>query len=99
MKNFLCAALVLTSLPAVSLPLATTASAQTLDRSVQPLDRSVQPIDRSNYLLYSYRHHYRAYGINSLTDGSLPPDEVYIDPCYKWVSTPRGMRKKFVCRS
>ena len=86
MKNFIfCAAVVLASWMAVSLPLATLASAQT--------------IDQSNYLYYSYRDHYRAYGINSLTDGSLPPDEYYIDPCYKWVSTPRGVRKKFVCRS
>ena len=86
MKNFIfCAAVVLASLMAVSLPLATLATAQ--------------PIDQSNYLHYSYRDHYRAYGINSLTDGSLPPDEYYIDPCYKWVSTPRGVRKKFVCRS
>ena len=80
MKNLLCAALVL-----ASLPLATAVVAQ--------------PLDRSNYLIYSYRDHARAYGIYSLTDGALPPDEVYIDPCYKWVSTPRGVRKKFVCRS
>lgn len=85
MKNLFCAALVLASLPAVSLPWAADAAAQTFERS--------------NYLFYSYRHHYRAYGINSLTDGNLPPDEVYIDPCYKWVSTPRGWRQKFVCRS
>lgn len=80
MKNLLCAALVL-----ASLPLATAAVAQ--------------PLDRSNYLTYSYRDHHRAYGIYSLSDGALPPDEVYIDPCYKWVSTPGGVRKKFVCRS
>lgn len=60
---------------------------------------AAQPLDRSNYLYYSYRDHARAYGIYSLSDGSLPPDEVYLDPCYKWVSTPRGLRKKFVCRS
>jgi hypothetical protein len=58
-----------------------------------------QPIDQTDYRYYSYRDHYRAYGINSLTDGSLPPDEFYVDPCYKWVNTPRGLRKKFVCRS
>ena len=80
MKNLLCAALLL-----ASLPLAAAAAAQ--------------PLDRNSYLTYSYRDHYRAYGIYSLRDGSLPPDEVYLDPCYKWVSTPRGLRKKFVCRS
>ncbi len=80
MKNLLGAALLL-----ASLPLATAAAAQ--------------PLDRGNYLYYSYRDHYRAYGLYSLSDGSLPPDEVYVNPCYKWVSTPRGLRKKFVCRS
>lgn len=80
MKNVAFAALLL-----ASLPLATAAAAQ--------------PLDRSNYLYYSYRDHYRAYGLYSLSDGSLPPDEVYIDPCYKWVNTARGVRKKFVCRS
>lgn len=60
---------------------------------------AAQPLDRSNYLYYSYRDHYRAYCLYSLSEGSLPPDEVYIDPCYRWVSTQRGVRKKFVCRS
>lgn len=91
MKNMLRAALVLAALPAASWPPATTAAAQMLNRP--------QPVTGGNELLYSYRHHYRAYGVNSLNDGTLPPDEIYFDPCYKWMSTPRGMRRVFVCRS
>lgn len=91
MKNLIWAAFILAALPAVSLSLPTGAAARMLDRP--------QPVTRSNELLYSYRHHYRAYGVNSLAAGTLPPDEVYLDPCYKWVGTPRGPRRKFVCRS
>ncbi len=63
-----------------------------------PTVASTEPIIRSNYLYYSYRDHYRAYGINSLFDGSLPPDEIYFDPCYRWVQTRRGLKQKLVCR-
>jgi hypothetical protein len=59
---------------------------------------SAEPIIRSNYLYYSYREHFRAYGINSLFDGSLPPDEFYYDPCYQWVRTTHGLRQRLVCR-
>jgi len=59
---------------------------------------SAKPIDKNSYLHYSYRDHYRAYGLNSLTDGSLRPDEYYYDPCYEWVNTNRGVRRKLVCR-
>jgi hypothetical protein len=59
---------------------------------------SAGSIEPGNYLRYSYRDHYRAYGINSLFDGTLPPDQYYVDPCYRWVQTPRGLRRKFVCR-
>jgi hypothetical protein len=91
MKNLLCAALVLSALPAASLPLATPAAAQMLRRP--------QPVTGSNELLYSYRHHYRAYGATSPNDVALPPDEIYFEPCYKWVDTRRGARRVFVCRS
>ena len=90
MKNFTYAGVVLAALTAGSVPLAAVAAAQPFGQSDYRYD---------SYRFYSYRDHYRAYGINSLYDGSLPPDEVYIDPCYKWVSTPRGWRQKFVCRS
>jgi hypothetical protein len=63
-----------------------------------PALASAEPITTGNYLRYSYRDHYRAYGINSLTDGTLPPDEYYYDPCYQWVNTTRGLKRKFVCR-
>jgi hypothetical protein len=63
-----------------------------------PALASAEPITTGNYLRYSYRDHYRAYGINSLTDGTLPADEYYYDPCYRWVSTTRGLKRKLVCR-
>lgn len=56
------------------------------------------PINADTYLRYSYRDHFRAYGARSPFDNSLPPDEYYYDPCYQWVSTPRGLKRKFVCR-
>jgi hypothetical protein len=63
-----------------------------------PTLASADPIIEGNYLHYSYRDHYRAYGINSLIDGSLPPDEYYYDPCYRWVSTKHGFRHRLICR-
>jgi hypothetical protein len=63
-----------------------------------PALASAEPITTGNYLRYSYRDHYRAYGINSLTDGTLPADEYYYDPCYRWVSTTRGLKRRLVCR-
>jgi hypothetical protein len=95
MKNFMHAGAVLVSLTAGSLPLANVAAAQPYDQG----DYRYYSYPYDSYRYYSYRHHYRAYGINSLYDGSLPPDEVYIDPCYRWVNTPRGWLRKLVCRS
>jgi hypothetical protein len=63
-----------------------------------PALASAEPIIQNNYLHYSYRDHYRAYGINSLTDGSLPADEYYYDPCYQWVGTTHGLRQRLICR-
>ena len=59
---------------------------------------SADPINSDNYLRYSYRDHYRAYGVSSQFDSSLPPDEYYYDPCYQWVSTRHGLTRKLVCR-
>ena len=95
MKNFMYASVMLAALTAGSLPLATLAAAQPIDQG----DYRYYSYPYYSYRFYSYRDHYRAYGINSLYDGTLPPDEVYVDPCYRWVNTLRGVRRKFVCRS
>ena len=84
MKHVMDGAVALAALTAASLLLTGFASAG-----------SIEP---GQYLRYSYRDHYRAYGIFSLIDGTLPPDQYYVDPCYRWVHTPRGLRRKFVCR-